>query len=265
MNEKAGITMERKRLNYENKLVLAPMVRIGTLPMRLLALDYGADIVYTEELIDWKLLRSFRRENGKKMLVLRAMFIGVYLVWKIEQIAAINFSLDVLGTVDYIDKTDGTVTFRTCLRERDKVVLQIGTCDATRALKVAKMVEQDVAGIDLNMGCPKLFSLLGKMGAALLKEPEIAVNILKTLVDNLSIPVTCKIRVLPDLDKTLELCELLQSTGISAIAVHGRTVNERPQHMNRNEVLRKISERLSIPVIANGGSKEIQKYSDISK
>ncbi|KAK9300601.1 hypothetical protein QLX08_006756 [Tetragonisca angustula] len=235
MNEKASITMERKKLNYENKLILAPMVRIGTLPMRLLALDYGADIVYTEELIDWKLLRSFRREN------------------------------DVLGTVDYIDKTDGTVTFRTCLRERDKVVLQIGTCDATRALKVAKMVEQDVAGIDLNMGCPKLFSLVGKMGAALLKEPEIAVNILKTLVDNLNIPVTCKIRVLPDLDKTLELCELLQSTGISAIAVHGRTVNERPQHVNRNEVLREISERLSIPVIANGGSKEIQKYSDISK
>lgn len=63
--------MEKRKLNYENKLILAPMVRIGTLPMRLLALDYGADIVYTEELIDWKLLRSFRRKNGKKMLVLQ--------------------------------------------------------------------------------------------------------------------------------------------------------------------------------------------------
>ncbi|XP_053982066.1 tRNA-dihydrouridine(20) synthase [NAD(P)+]-like [Hylaeus volcanicus] len=235
MDEEVTISSKRERLDYENKLILAPMVRIGTLPMRLLALDYGADIVYTEELIDWKLLRSFRRVN------------------------------DVLGTVDYIDKTDGTVTFRTCLRERDKVVLQIGTCDATRALEVAKMVEQDVAGIDLNMGCPKLFSMLGKMGAALLQNPETATNILKTLVDNLSIPVTCKIRVLPDLDKTLELCEILASTGISAIAVHGRTVNERPQHANRNEVLKEISSKLSIPVIANGGSKEIQKYSDIFK
>jgi len=55
----------RKGLDYDNKLILAPMVRIGTLPMRLLALDYGADIVYTEELIDKKLLRSIRRENGK--------------------------------------------------------------------------------------------------------------------------------------------------------------------------------------------------------
>lgn len=57
--------METERLNYENKLILAPMVRIGTLPMRLLALEYGADIVYTEELIDWKLIRSVRQENGK--------------------------------------------------------------------------------------------------------------------------------------------------------------------------------------------------------
>lgn len=55
----------RPRLSYADKLILAPMVRIGTLPMRLLALDYGADIVYTEELIDWKLLRSVRRENGE--------------------------------------------------------------------------------------------------------------------------------------------------------------------------------------------------------
>ena len=228
-------TPERGWLNYENKLILAPMVRIGTLPMRLLALDYGADIVYTEELIDWKLLRSLRRENS------------------------------VLGTIDYVDKTDGTITFRTCRRERDKVVLQIGTCDPTRALKVAKMVEQDIAGIDLNMGCPKLFSMLGKMGAALLKEPETAINILKTLVDNLSIPVSCKIRVLSNVEETLELCERLASTGISAIAVHGRTVHERPQHANRNEVLKEISARLKVPVIANGGSKEIQKHSDIFK
>lgn len=54
-----------KRLTFDNKVILAPMVRVGTLPMRLLALNYGADIVYTEELIDWKFLKSVRRVNGK--------------------------------------------------------------------------------------------------------------------------------------------------------------------------------------------------------
>ena len=44
------------RLTYANKLVLAPMVRIGTLPSRLLALKYGADIVYSDEIIDYKMV-----------------------------------------------------------------------------------------------------------------------------------------------------------------------------------------------------------------
>lgn len=52
------------KLDYRDKVILAPMVRIGTLPTRLLALRYGADIVYTEELIDWKLLRTVRKVNG---------------------------------------------------------------------------------------------------------------------------------------------------------------------------------------------------------
>lgn len=50
---------------FANKVILAPMVRVGTLPMRLLALEYGADLVYTEELIDWKLLNTKRIENSE--------------------------------------------------------------------------------------------------------------------------------------------------------------------------------------------------------
>ncbi|KAG8334341.1 tRNA-dihydrouridine(20) synthase [NAD(P)+]-like protein [Homalodisca vitripennis] len=95
---------------YRDKVILAPMVRIGTLPMRLLSLDYGADIVYSEELIDWKLLRCERRVN------------------------------DILNTVDFIDTSDRSLVFRTCERERGKVVLQIGTSDPDRALKAAKIV-----------------------------------------------------------------------------------------------------------------------------
>lgn len=71
------------RLSYKNKIILAPMVRVGTLPMRLLALEFGADIVYTEELIDWKLLRSFRRVNGEylfSVVLYIFMFISVFCI-----------------------------------------------------------------------------------------------------------------------------------------------------------------------------------------
>ena len=74
--------MSEEKINYIGKMILAPMVKIGTLPTRLLAIDYGADLVYTEEIIDWRLLRSKRIEN------------------------------DQLETVDYIDQTDDTLVLR---------------------------------------------------------------------------------------------------------------------------------------------------------
>lgn len=228
-------TMYRNEELYKSKNILAPMVRVGTLPMRILSLKYGADLVYTEELIDWKFLKSIRVENKT------------------------------LQTVDYIDPTDGTIIFRTSGIEKEKVIVQLGTCDPNRALKVAKMIEKDVAGIDINMGCPKEFSLKGGMGAALLTQPEKAKNILKTLVDNISIPITCKIRVFQSIEETINLVNELVSSGISAIAIHGRTKVERPQHSNRNEVIKFISNKINIPVIANGGSREIETYDDILK
>jgi tRNA-dihydrouridine synthase 2 len=56
------------RLNYIDKIILAPMVRMGTLPLRLLALRYGADIVYTEEIVDKKMVRTKRVVNGNHSL-----------------------------------------------------------------------------------------------------------------------------------------------------------------------------------------------------
>lgn len=115
------------------------------------------------------------------------------------------------------------------------------------------------------MGCPKEFSIKGGMGVALLYNEEKAVDILETLVKNISIPITCKIRILPDLDDTIALVKRLEATGISAIAIHGRTKFERPQHMVKTDIIKQIAKHISIPVIANGGSKEIEKYSDILK
>ncbi|XP_076448991.1 tRNA-dihydrouridine(20) synthase [NAD(P)+]-like [Babylonia areolata] len=219
---------------YSNKVVLAPMVRVGTLPMRLLSLDYGADLVYCEEIIDRKILNTTRTENG------------------------------VLGTTDYT-MCDGTVVFRTCPREKEKIIFQLGTCDAKRALAAARKVEKDVAGIDVNMGCPKEFSIKGGMGCALLSQPDKIKQILTTLVEGLSIPVSCKIRVFPEVEETVKLAKLIESTGVVALAVHGRTRDERPQHKNRNGTIRAIAQALSIPVIANGGSKEIIQHEDIEQ
>lgn len=214
--------------------MLAPMVRVGTLPMRLLALRYGADIVYGEEIIDHKMIHCTRVQNK------------------------------LLGTVDYL-ASDGTVVFRTCEEEKEKLIFQMGTCDPERALRVAKMLEQDVSGIDINMGCPKEFSIKGGMGAALLTQPEKIKKILTTLVAGLAIPVTCKIRILPEVAATLELVKAIETTGVKALGVHGRWKEERSTSPCHCDYIKKISEVISIPLIANGGSNIINTYEDIEK
>ncbi|XP_046842826.1 tRNA-dihydrouridine(20) synthase [NAD(P)+]-like [Xenia sp. Carnegie-2017] len=222
------------KISYKNKKILAPMVRIGGLPMRLLALKYGADLVYCEEIIDHRFLRCTRVENA------------------------------LLQTIDYVH-ADGNVVFRTCNREKDKLVFQMGTSDPKRALLAAKMVEQDVSAIDVNMGCPKDYSIKGGMGAALLKDPEKVRQILTALVEGISIPVTCKIRILPTIEETLHLVRVIESTKVSAIAVHGREQHERPRHPVHKDIIHRVAKELNISVISNGGSADIINYEDMDR
>ena len=59
---------------HSGKVIVAPMVRVCTLPFRLLAIDYGADLVYTEETIDFKMLRSVKKDNGNLFFFLLSFF-----------------------------------------------------------------------------------------------------------------------------------------------------------------------------------------------
>eukprot|EP00249_Psilotum_nudum_P015609 c25424_g1_i4 orf=81-764(-) len=215
-------------LNYRGKHILAPMVRVGTLPFRLLAAQYGADIMYGEELIDHKVIRCTRQVN------------------------------DLLGTIDFVEKGTGEVIFRTCELERRCIVFQILTSNATRALNASQRVCQDVATIDLNRGYPKSFALSRRMGETLLTRPEIIHDILTTLKRNLRIPVTCKIC----LQETIEVVRRIEKTGVSAIAVHGRKVADKLRHLAQWGAIADVLSMLSIPVIANGG---IFKYSDFRR
>ncbi|KAL8437966.1 hypothetical protein ACSSS7_000536 [Eimeria intestinalis] len=84
------------------------------------------------------------------------------------------------------------------------------------------LAPMDIAAVDVNMGCPKSFSVKGGMGAALLSTPDVAMDILKTLRRNVSCPVTCKIRLLDTMEETVDFARKCESTGIAAIAVHAR-------------------------------------------
>ena len=64
--------------SYSDKVILAPMVRVGMLPYRLLALEYGADIVYSEELIALKLQKTKRIFNGMVYIYCNKGWLEIY-------------------------------------------------------------------------------------------------------------------------------------------------------------------------------------------
>ncbi|CAM0142434.1 tRNA-dihydrouridine synthase 2 [Umbelopsis sp. WA50703] len=218
-------------VDYANKVVLAPMVRVGTLPMRLLALDYGADLVWTEETVDKKIIGCERKLNPAT------------------------------GTIEYLK--NGRPIFVTHPDEKGRVIFQVGTADPDLALQAALTVKDDVAGIDVNCGCPKKFSIQGGMGAALLSNQPKLKKILENLVANAGLPVTCKIRILETAEQTRELVKMVESTGVKAITVHCRTKDMRSSQKAQWDALKDIVDTVkTIPVIANG---DVFEYGDIQR
>jgi len=181
-------------LDYRNKVVLAPMVRIGEVPTRLLALKYGADLVWGPETIDRAILGTQRQINPKSN--------------------CIEFT------------KPGKVIYRIHPSEQGRLIYQLGSADAKLAVEAAKVVAKDVAGVDLNCGCPKHFSIQGGMGAALLKDIPRLEGILRSLVEEVGkvydIGISCKIRLLNTDQDTYDMVRRLCRTGIIGLTVRPR-------------------------------------------
>jgi tRNA-dihydrouridine synthase 2 len=131
-------------------------------------------------------------------------------------------------------------------REGKRLIFQIGTSDPERAVQAARIVAGDVAGIDVNAGCPKPFSTSGGMGAALLQTPDKLCSILealvKVIVPEFEIGISVKIRLLETPEKTENLVRKLCATGITGLTVHCRTTPMRQREKAIREQLRMIAD-----------------------
>ncbi len=148
----------------------------------------------------------------------------------------------VTGVVSYRGKSKPI--FTTHPIEKPYLIYQIGSADPETAVQAAKMVMQDVSGIDLNCGCPKPFSTHSGMGAALLSNPDLLCSILVALRTALppEISVSAKIRLLPTQEETLKLVERIVNTGVNCLTVHCRTRNMRPRERALINRLKEIVE-----------------------
>lgn len=110
------------------------------------------------------------------------------------------------------------------------------------------------AAIDINMGCPVHKVTACGEGSALMKDPILAEKLVRAVAKAVSLPVTVKIRAgwSHDTINAPEFAKRMEDAGASLITIHGRTREQLYTPGVNYEIIRKVKESVSVPVVANG-------------
>ncbi|MFB0998626.1 MAG: tRNA dihydrouridine synthase DusB, partial [Colwellia sp.] len=133
--------------------------------------------------------------------------------------------------------------------------VQIAGSDPEELAFAAKVnVENGAQIIDINMGCPAKKVNKKLAGSALLKEPKLVEEIVRSVVDAVNVPVTLKIRTgwCENTRNGIEIAKIAEHNGIQSLVVHGRTRNDFYKGDAEYETIKAIKQAVNIPVVANG-------------
>mmetsp|Transcript_10392 Transcript_10392/g.17422 ORF Transcript_10392/g.17422 Transcript_10392/m.17422 type:complete len:473 (-) Transcript_10392:172-1590(-) len=216
------------------KFISAPMVDQSSLPWRMFVRQHGTDLAFS------------------------------------QMMHARNFMIDPKYRHDCIDwddytHIDGSVELERQGRQWDQpLIAQLAGDDAETLVKAGRYIHHDVAAIDLNLGCPQKIAKRGHYGAYLLPDHDLVIHLLSAMVKELECPITAKIRKLENEEDTIRLCQDIEAAGVSMITVHGRLVTASKLFTGPADwdIIRKVKQSVSIPVVANGG---IGCYADAAR
>ena len=139
-------------------------------------------------------------------------------------------------------------------KERPAAIQIFGSDPVIMAQSVEQVMQFSPEIIDINMGCPAPKIAGNGGGASLSKNPQLAEEIVKAVVNASPVPVTVKIRRGWDENSinAVEMAQRAENAGASAITIHGRTRQQMYSPPVDRNIIAEVKKSVSIPVIGNG-------------